>query len=63
MRTIHSDEVIVDIGGNMDNRYGYNFKNKELFIKSNKKTTGMKHSAEVLEERWLSFTHNKEELL
>ena len=41
MRTIHSDEVIVDIGGNMDNRYGYNFKNKELFIKSNKKTTGM----------------------
>jgi len=23
----------------------------------------MKHSAEVLEERWLSFTHNKEELL
>ena len=41
MKSIYSDKVIVDIGGNVDNRYGYNFKNKELFIKSNKKTTGM----------------------
>ena len=41
MKSIYSDKVIVDIGGNVDNRYGYNFKNKELFIKSNKKATGM----------------------
>ena len=41
MKSIYSDKVIVDIGGNVDNRYGYNFKNKELFIKSNKKATGI----------------------
>ena len=28
-----------------------------------KKTTGMKHSAEVLEERWLSFTQEQSHLL
>ncbi|MGF2048874.1 hypothetical protein ACQUET_09115 [Lactococcus lactis] len=41
MKSIHPDKVIVDIGGNADDRYGYNSKTKELFIKSNKKITGM----------------------
>ena len=41
MKSIHPDKVIVDIGGNADDRYGYNSKPKELFIKSNKKITGM----------------------
>ena len=38
---MYSDKVIVDIGGNADDRYGYSYRSKELFIKSNKKMTGM----------------------
>lgn len=41
MKEEHRNKIIVDIGGNSDERYGYNYKNKELFIKSNKKMTGM----------------------
>lgn len=41
MKEEHRNKIIVDIGGNSDERYGYNYKNKELFIKSNKKITGM----------------------
>lgn len=41
MKEKHRNKVIVDIGGNADERYGYNSKSKELFIKSNQKLTGV----------------------
>ena len=28
---MYSDKVIVDIGGNADDRYGYSYRSKELF--------------------------------
>ena len=29
---MYSDKVIVDIGGNADDRYGYSYRSKELFL-------------------------------
>lgn len=59
MKQTYANRVIVDIGGNADERYGYNYKNKELFIKSNKKITGMGIvTFAILSSVFQSFTVN-----